>query len=176
MNRLITFVFVLAATMIASARTAYVVWQNAPITGNEEWIKSNYYIWESTYTQANVGDALEFTPTGKGWIGGGYESVAPFNNKALAECQLVFDVKTTGTEELSVQLTSIDPKVAQSVKLSFPRNGEWQIIHLKLKKDFPKIYKAWSKGANGYIFSIIGGATPSCPIYLRNIRYEFLFQ
>lgn len=176
MNRLIIFLFVLSVAIMASARTTYVVWQNAPLTGNEKWIKSNYYIWENTYTQTNIGDALEFTPTGKGWIGGGYESAPPFNNDVLAEYQLVFDIKTTGKEDLSVQLTSNDPEAAQSVKLSFSRNGEWQTIHLKVKKDFPKIYKAWSKGAQGYIFSIVGGATPSNPVYLRNIRYEFIPQ
>lgn len=170
-NRIIALAAVLVMALASWARTTYVVWQEAPLAGSEKWIKSNYYIWENTYTQRGTDEALEFTPTGKGWIGGGYESAAPFDNSVLAPCDLVFDIRTTGDGELSVQLTSAGPKAAQSVKLSFPRDGEWHTVRLNVKKDFPKVYKAWSKGGNGYVFSIVGGAPSGHPVLLRDIRY-----
>lgn len=170
MNKIISMMLLVMAALTASAKTTFVVWQQEPISENQVWINSNYYIWENTYTQTNVDDALEFTPTGKGWIGGGYESTTQFNNAQLADLQLVFDIKTVGKGELSVQLTADDPKAAQSEKLNFKRDGKWQTIRLNVKKVFPKVSKAWSEGAHGYVFSIVGGANDK--VYLRNIRYE----
>ncbi len=173
MKKILPAILVALAAMSLSAKTTYIVWQHNAPTGSEEWIKSNYYIWENTYTQTNVDDALEFTSAGKGWIGGGYESALPFDNKVLTDgYELVFDIRTTDKKELSIQLTSAKPEAAQSVKLSFDRDGQWHTIRLNIKKEFPKVYKAWSEGANGYVFSIVGGAADNDRIYLRNIRYE----
>lgn len=139
-------------------------------------MKTTYYIWEDTYTQRVVDDALQLTANNKGWIGGGYESASPFDNKILTDgYDLVFEIKTTVESELSVQLTSRNPEAAQSVRLSFDRDGDWHTIRLDLKNMFPKVNKAWSEGANGYVFSIIGGADVGKTISLRNIRYERSF-
>lgn len=173
MKKLFPLLFAAFAALSLQAKTTYIIWQHNEPTGSQEWIKSNYYIWENTYTQTNVSDALEFTATGKGWIGGGYESALPFDNKVLTEgYELVFDIRTTDTKELSVQLTSAKPEAAQSVKLSFDRDGEWHTVRLNLSKDFPKVLKAWSQGATGYVFSIVGGASDNAKIFLRDIRYE----
>lgn len=170
MKKIISMMLLVVAALTASAKTTYVVWQQEPISENQVWINSNYYIWENTYSQTNVDNALEFTPTGKGWIGGGYESVAPFKNEELTGLQLVFDIKTVGKGELSVQLTADKPEAAQSEKLNFKRDGKWHTIRLDVKKVFPKVCKAWNEGAHGYVFSIVGGANDK--VYLRNIRYE----
>lgn len=173
MKKLITAFCALVFIIPASAKTRYVVWRHDAPKGTEEWIKTNYYIWENTYSQAEMDDALELTPSGKGWIGGGYESVAPFDNARLAEgYELVFDIKSADKKELSVQLTSAAPEAAQSVKLDFPRDGEWHTIRLGVKERFPKVCKAWSQGAVGYVFSIVGGATSGESVCLRDIRYE----
>lgn len=168
-----SILLMLVMAVSASARTTYVVWNATPASGNEEWIKTDYYIWEHTYTQTNVDDALEFTASGSGWIGGGYESVTPFDNRVLTEgYDLVFDIKTSDPEDLSVQLTSASPEAAQSVKLSFARDNGWHTIRLSVRKDFPKVCKAWAKGGRGYVFSIVGGAPGHSKLLLRNIRYE----
>lgn len=176
MKKLFLALIALIAATVLQAQTTYVVWHHGPLADGEKWINSNYYVWENTYTQTNVGDALEFTPTGKGWIGGGYESAQPFDLKVLTDgYDLVFDIRTTDTKELSVQLTCARPEAAQSAKLKFDRNGEWQTVRLSLKKHFPQVLKAWSEAqdaTHGYVFSIVGGATPGTPLSLRNIRYE----
>lgn len=173
MNKIFSILITAVIALSASAKVTYVVWQSTPATGNREWIKADYYIWENTYTQTNVDDALEFTATGKGWIGGGYESIAPFDNSVLTDgYELVFDINTTDRQELSVQLTAVNPEAAQTVKLSFDRDGEWHTIRLNPKKNFSKVFKAWEKGTTGYVFSLIGGTGAGEKIYIRNIRYE----
>lgn len=173
MKKLLSIFLTVLISITLSAKTTYVIWQHSPLTGSEVWVKTDYYIWENTYTQTNVNDALQLTSTGKGWLGGGYVSALPFDNKVLTDgYELVFDIMTTDTRELSVQLTSDAPEAAQSVKLSFERDGQWKTIRLKIKDNFPKVFKAWAQGGNGYVFSLIGGVTANDKIYLRDIRYE----
>lgn len=162
--------------LAAESRTTYIVWQSLPPTGSQEWVKSKYYIWEETYAQTNVDDALQLTATGKGWIGGGYESETPFDNRVLTDgYELVFDIRTTDSGELSVMLTSAGPEASQSVKLKFERNGEWQTVRLNIREKFLKVFKAWKQGGNGYVFSLVGGAAGNAEVGLRNIRYEKSF-
>lgn len=174
MKKLLSVVLTAVMALSLSAKTTYVVWNDSAPEADEVWINTSYYIWENTYTQTNVDDALQLTSAGKGWIGGGYVSVAPFDNGVLTDgYDLVFDIKTTDKKELSVQLTSDKPEAAQSVKLSFDRNGEWHTVKLSVKKSFPKVFNAWKQpGAHGYIFSIVGGASEGAKVYLRNIRYQ----
>lgn len=173
MKKLFSVLLAAFFAVTASAKTTYIIWQHQPVTGSEQWVNSNYNIWENTYTQTNVDDALQLSSGGKGWVGGGYESRAPFDNRVLTEgYDLVFDIKTTDPGELSVMLTSAAPEVSQSVKLKFERNGEWQTVRLSVKDKFPKVFKAWTQGGNGYVFSLVGGAADDAKIYLRDIRYQ----
>ena len=105
--------------------------------------------------QAGVGGAFSYGISNK-W--GDFS----FTNDVLRDLNLYFYAKCSGpeTEKTMVKLTAHTNEEAsaeiagQEVAYDLPKDGEWHLITMNVKNDFPDIYAAWETPGKGYVFSV----------------------
>ena len=199
MKKLLLAVAISSVALFASAEdnTNYWVWPGGyTVAETDVVIPTSFDHWWACDFNGDVADetvlggkCLSFTgqPGGYGAFSYGIANKwgdLSFTNDVLRDLNLYFFAKCAGpeTEETYVKLTAhtnvadgSSEVAGQEVRYDLPLDGEWHVITMNVKTDFPDIYAAWEKDPKGYVFSAsnkgVDGKESESTIYIGPIWY-----